>query len=123
MAGLLADNVEQMCGRITDRILKNLTTPVITVGFLPLVSMSVIAVAIRGNPDLMMAGQLAIVAIKKCGHTTNHLPNSPRTLTMKQHATGVQLVTTSGNRIMLMALSYAGIAEATYGHTVKRTCK
>ena len=61
-----------------------------------------------------------MVAIKKCGHTTNHLPKSLRTLTMKQHATGVQLVTTSGNRIVLMAGSNAGIAGTTYGRTIDR---
>ena len=87
---------------------------------LGLVSMSVCAVARSGNLDMMIAGQHAVVAIKKCGHTTNHLLKSLRTLTMKLHATGVHVVTTSGNPIELLAVSNAGIADKTYGHTIDR---
>ena len=60
----------------------------------------------------------------KCGHTINHLQSTLSVLTMKlQHATSVHIVTTSGDRIMLMAVSNAGIADVSCGHTKDGTCK
>ena len=66
-----------------------------------------------------MAGQHVLAAVKMYGHPTNHLLKYLRTLMMKLHATGVHVVTTSGNLIELrLAMSIAEIADKMYGHTI-----
>ena len=119
MSNHYVNNARQMCDHVNNWILKNLMN---SDGFLPLglVSMNVCAVERSGNQDILIAGQHAVIAIKKCGHTTNHLLKYLRTLTMKLHATGVHVVTTSGNPIELLAMSNAGIADKMYGRTIDR---
>ena len=128
MAELGVENVVHKCGHIMDRILKtpiNLTTPdpppinqmPVVVLRLGLVSISVLAVARRGNPNILKAGYHAIGAMKTRGHTINHLPCTSILTMNLQHATSVHIVATSGNRLVLIGASHAGIADATYGHT------